>query len=126
MPEEQKQLNVWGDELSPCSTKPVTGFYRDGSCATGPGDHGLHVICVEMTADFLAFSKAQGNDLSTPMPEFGFAGLKPGDRWCLCGPRWKEAYEADMAPRVVLTSTHIDMTKIVPIETLKQYAVDLC
>ena len=126
MSDEQKQLNVWGDELSPCSINPMTGFYRDGSCATGKDDHGLHVVCIEVTADFLEFSKSRGNDLSTPMPEFGFAGLKPGDRWCLCGPRWKEALEADMAPRVVLSATHMGMTEIVPFETLKQYAVDLC
>ena len=126
MSEEEIQLNVWGDELTPCSTSPITGFYRDGSCATGKDDHGLHVVCVEMTADFLEFSKARGNDLSTPMPEFGFPGLNPGDRWCLCGPRWREAYEADMAPRIVLASTHIGMTKIVPLEILKKFAVDLC
>jgi uncharacterized protein len=126
MSDEKEQLNVWGSELSPCSITPMTGFYRDGNCATGEDDHGRHVVCIEVTADFLEFSKSRGNDLSTPMPEFGFAGLKPGDRWCLCGLRWKEAYEADMAPRIVLASTHITMTEIVPIEILKQYAVDLC
>ncbi len=122
---ETPQLNVWGDELSPCSVKPLTGFYRDGSCATGKEDRGQHVICIEATADFLAYSKAQGNDLSTPHHEFGFPGLNPGDRWCLCGLRWKEAWQADMAPRVVLASTHQDMTQIIPIEVLKKYAVDL-
>ncbi len=124
--EIEKQLNVWGSELSPCSYAPVTGFYRDGQCATGPQDHGRHVVCIEANADFLAFSASMGNDLSTPMPEFGFPGLKPGDRWCLCGQRWKQALEADMAPRLVLGATHMAMTEIVPIETLKKYAVDLC
>ena len=127
MPEKNEtQKNVWGSELSPCSTNPLTGFYRDGSCATGRQDHGQHVVCIEATADFLEYSASQGNDLSTPMPEFGFPGLKPGDRWCLCGLRWKQALEAGMAPRLVLGSTHIAMTEIVPIETLKKYAVDLC
>ncbi len=123
---KEPQLNVWGDEISPCSVTPLTGFYRDGSCATGKDDHGQHVVCIEVSADFLAFSKAQGNDLSTPSPQFGFPGLVPGDRWCLCGLRWKEAWQADMAPRLVLSSTHQAMTEIVPIEVLKQFAVDLC
>ena len=124
--EDKKQLNVWGSELSPCSINPLTGFYRDGQCATGEQDHGRHVVCIEASAEFLAYSASKGNDLSTPMPEFGFPGLKPGDRWCLCGLRWKEALEADMAPRLVLGATHMRMTEIVPIETLKKYAVDLC
>ena len=124
--DDEKQLNVWGSELSPCSINPLTGFYRDGQCATGKQDHGRHVVCIETSAEFLAYSASKGNDLSTPMPEFGFPGLKPGDRWCLCGLRWKEALEADMAPRLVLGATHIKMTEIVPIETLKKYAVDLC
>ena len=127
MPEDdEKQLNVWGSELTACSINPLTGFYRDGNCATGKEDLGQHVVCIEATAEFLAFSASQGNDLSTPMPEFGFPGLKPGDRWCLCGLRWKQALEADMAPRLVLGATHMAMTEIVPIETLKKYAVDLC
>ena len=95
MPEqEEKQLNVWGSELTPCSINPITGFYRDGQCSTGDQDHGRHVVCIEVTADFLKFSRAKGNDLSTPVPEYGFPGLKPGDRWCLCGLRWREAWEA--------------------------------
>ena len=127
MPQDnEKQLNVWGSELSPCSINPLTGFYRDGNCATGEQDRGRHVVCIEASAEFLAYSASQGNDLSTPMPEFGFPGLKPGDRWCLCGLRWKQALEADMAPRLVLGATHMAMTEIVPIETLKKYAVDLC
>ena len=124
--ETKKQLNVWGSELSSCSFTPLTGFYRDGHCATGTQDHGRHVVCIEATAEFLDYSASQGNDLSTPMPEFGFPGLKPGDRWCLCGRRWKQALEDDMAPRLVLGATHMAMTEIVPIETLKKYAVDLC
>ena len=127
MPDKKiKQPNVWGEEISPCSISPLTGFYRDGSCATGKDDHGRHVVCIEATAEFLAFSKAKGNDLSTPTPEFGFPGLKPGDRWCLCGLRWKEAWQADMAPKIVLAATHQSMTEIIPLEVLKQYAVDLC
>ncbi len=127
MPQKNEtQLNVWGSELSPCSINPLTGFYRDGQCATGEQDHGRHVVCIEATAEFLAYSASKGNDLSTAMPEFGFPGLKPGDRWCLCGLRWKEALEADMAPRLVLGATHMKMTEIVPIEILKKYAVDLC
>ena len=99
--------NVLGEPLEICSFKPMTGFYRDGCCNTGQEDVGSHTICVVMTAEFLAFSKSRGNDLSTPMPEFGFPGLKPGDRWCLCAPRWQEAFEANKAPRVVLRATHV-------------------
>src|SRR6202012_3256486 len=97
--------NVLGGELAPCGLDPVTGFFRNGCCETGPEDVGLHTVCAIMPADFLAFSKAAGNDLSTPRPEFGFEGLQPGDRWCLCAPRWQEALEANAAPRVVLRST---------------------
>src|SRR5262245_24648485 len=98
--------NVLGGPLQLCSERPLTGFYRDGCCNTGDEDLGAHVICVRVTADFLAFSQARGNDLSTPHPEFGFPGLKPGDRWCLCGARWVEALQAVIAPRVVLAATH--------------------
>src|SRR5579864_3177959 len=98
--------NVLGGELKPCSLDPATGFFRNGCCETSHEDLGLHTVCAVMTAEFLAFSRAAGNDLSTPMPEYGFPGLKPGDRWCLCAPRWKEALEADRAPRVVLRATH--------------------
>ena len=99
-------LNVLGEELEPCSLDPVTGYFRDGCCNTGAGDLGVHTVCAVMTEEFLAFSMASGNDLSTPRPEFGFAGLTPGDRWCLCAPRWQEAYEAGLAPPVVLAATH--------------------
>jgi uncharacterized protein len=94
--------NVLGEQLEICSLKPMTGFYRDGCCNTGREDVGSHTVCAVMTAEFLAFSKSRGNDLSTPVPEYGFPGLKPGDRWCLCAPRWQEALEAKNAPRVVL------------------------
>lgn len=99
-------LNVLGEELEPCSLDPVTGYFRDGCCNTGAGDLGVHTVCAVVTEEFLAFSMASGNDLSTPRPEFGFAGLTPGDRWCLCAPRWQEAYDAGLAPQVVLAATH--------------------
>ena len=103
---EEPALNVLGDPLEACSLKPMTGFFRDGCCNTGAEDVGSHTVCAVMTAEFLAFSKSAGNDLSTPMPAFGFPGLKPGDRWCLCAPRWQEAFEEGHAPRVVLRATH--------------------
>jgi hypothetical protein len=115
-------LNVLGGPLADCSTSPPTGFFRDGCCDTDPEDVGAHVICAEMTAEFLAFSKAHGNDLSTPRPEMHFPGLKPGDRWCLCALRWKEAMEADIAPPVVLEATHESASAIVPMEDLKRHA----
>ena len=117
--------NVLGEPLSECCTKPLTGFYRDGSCNTGPEDLGVHTVCTRVDADFLAFSKAAGNDLSTPVPEFGFPGLKPGDCWCLCAERWKEALEAGKAPKVRLTATHDATLEVVPLEVLKRYAIDL-
>ena len=98
--------NVLGEVLEICSIKPMTGFYRDGCCDIGREDLGSHTVCAVMTSAFLEFSKSRGNDLSTPLPEFGFPGLKPGDRWCLCAPRWQEAFEANQAPRVVLRATH--------------------
>ena len=98
--------NVLGEPPAICSFKPMTGFYRDGCCNTGREDVGSHTVCAVMTAEFLTFSKSRGNDLSTPVPEFGFPGLQPGDRWCLCAPRWQEALEANKAPRVVLRATH--------------------
>lgn len=115
--------NVLGEELVPCSMDPVTGFFRNGCCETGPHDVGMHTVCAVMTAEFLAFSKSMGNDLSTPRPDFGFDGLKPGDRWCLCAPRWKEALDAGAAPQVVLESTHEETLAIVPLGVLKDYAV---
>ena len=116
--------NVLGGELIPCSLDPVTGFFRNGCCETGPHDVGLHTVCAVMTAEFLAYSKMVGNDLSTPMPEYGFAGLKPGDRWCLCAPRWKEALDAGAAPQVVLQATHEETLAIVPLGVLKDHAVE--
>ena len=117
--------NVLGGRLEPCSVAPRTGFYRDGCCNTGREDMGLHTVCVVMTAEFLAFSKAAGNDLSTPMPQFGFNGLKPGDRWCLCAARWKEAFDAGKAPKVRLMATHEATLRIVPLDALKKHAVDI-
>ena len=119
---DEGALNVLGTELMPCSTNPVTGFFRNGCCETGPDDLGLHTVCAVMTAEFLAFSKATGNDLSTPMPAYGFPGLKPGDRWCLCAPRWKEALDAGMAPQLVLEATHEETLAIVPLGVLRDYA----
>jgi len=120
-----EQRNVFGEPIGVCSAKPLTGFYRTGCCETGPEDVGVHTVCVQVTAEFLAFSKARGNDLSTPRPEFGFAGLNPGDRWCLCAERWQEALEAGAAPRVVLAATHEDTLKIVRLADLKRHALDL-
>ena len=117
--------NVLGELLQPCSERPLTGFYRDGCCNTGDEDIGAHVICTEVTAEFLAFSKARGNDLSTPHPEFGFPGLQPGDRWCLCALRWVEALEAGAAPRLVLAATHEAMLQYAPLAELKKYARDV-
>jgi len=117
--------NVFGQEIEICSNSPLTGFYRDGCCRTGPDDLGMHVVCIEASEEFLEFSKAMGNDLSTPNPDFEFAGLKPGDRWCLCALRWKEAMESDMAPPVILTSTHESVLEVVSLDDLKKYAIDL-
>ena len=116
--------NVLGGELAECSTSPLTGFFRTGCCHTGPEDLGLHTVCVE-AAEFLEFSKSRGNDLSTPQPDFGFPGLKPGDRWCLCAARWREALEAGNAPRVILAATHEATLDIVALKDLKRYAIDL-
>jgi uncharacterized protein (DUF2237 family) len=117
--------NVFGEPIEACSMSPMTGFYRDGCCNTGAEDVGSHTVCIVATAAFLAFSKARGNDLSTPMPRFGFAGLKPGDRWCLCAPRWQEAFEAGQAPRVVLRATHEGALSHCSLADLKRFAVDL-
>ena len=116
--------NVLGRELQPCSLDPLTGFFRNGCCETSHEDVGMHTVCAVMTVEFLAYSKAVGNDLSTPMPEYGFAGLKPGDRWCLCAPRWKEALDAGAAPQVVLEATHEETLAIVPLGVLKDHAVE--
>jgi uncharacterized protein len=116
--------NVLGTPLEICSLQPRTGFYRTGCCDTGPEDVGCHTVCVEMTAEFLAFSKACGNDLSTPRPEFGFAGLRPGDRWCLCAARWQEALEAGRAPRVVLRATEASTLAYCMLNDLRDHAND--
>lgn len=117
--------NVLGGPLQTCSDSPLTGFFRDGCCNTGDEDLGVHAVCVRATVEFLAFSAARGNDLSTPHPEFGFAGLKPGDKWCLCAARWVEAWRADAAPQLVLTATHEVMLEYAPLSELKKFAIDL-
>lgn len=116
--------NVLGTELKLCCKDPLTGFYRDGHCKTGPQDRGVHTTCAVMTEEFLAFSKAQGNDLSTPMPQYRFPGLKGGDCWCLCAARWVEAYQAGVAPKLKLSATHEKMLEFAPLEVLQAYAVD--
>ncbi len=116
--------NVLGTPLKSCCTSPMTGFYRDGYCNTGAGDYGAHVVCAQMTEEFLTFTKAQGNDLSTPVPAFQFPGLKPGDCWCLCASRWKEALDAGVAPPVVLEATHASSLEYVSLSQLKPYGVD--
>jgi len=116
---------VFGEPLEVCSVRPTTGFYRDGCCNTGPEDFGSHTVCAVMTAEFLDFSKSRGNDLSTPMPEFGFPGLQPGDRWCLCASRWQEAFVANQAPLVALRATHEVALDCCSLDDLKRFAVDL-
>lgn len=117
-------VNVLGTALEPCSADPVTGFFRDGCCNTGPDDRGSHTVCAIMTAEFLAFSKYVGNDLTTPHREFGFPGLKPGDQWCLCAGRFLQAHEEGCAPQVRLTATHAQAREIVPLDVLRLYAAD--
>ncbi|MET0217416.1 MAG: DUF2237 domain-containing protein [Burkholderiales bacterium] len=117
--------NVLGGALESCCTSPITGFYRTGRCDTGPQDVGLHVVCARVTAEFLAFSHAKGNDLGTPVPEAGFPGLDPGDKWCLCAARWKEALRAGVAPPVVLAATHEKALEVVSLGDLKRHALDL-
>lgn len=123
--ETDPELNVFGEPLALCSSSPLTGFYRNGHCSTGPDDAGRHVVCAVMTDEFLAFSKSAGNDLTTPRPEFNFPGLKAGDRWCLVALRWAEALNAGMAPRVVLAATHQGALQYVKLEDLKKSAIDL-
>jgi len=118
------QPNVLGEPLESCSLDPLTGWYRSGCCETGGDDTGVHTVCAIMTDDFLAFSKAAGNDLSTPMPQYGFAGLKAGDQWCLCAGRWQEAFKAGKAPKVRLRATHALTLEFVRLEDLKKFAVD--
>jgi len=124
-PDMDESLNVFGEPLTVCGENPETGFYRDGFCNTCMQDVGSHTVCIEITKEFLEYSRFKGNDLSTPMPEYGFPGLKPGDSWCLCAARWSEAQKENMAPRVHLMRTHIRALEIVPIELMRQYAVDL-
>jgi uncharacterized protein (DUF2237 family) len=121
-----KANNVLGETLEPCSTAPLTGFTRNGSCETGPQDLGSHTVCAQVTTEFLEYSKSKGNDLITPVPEYDFPGLKPGDRWCLCAARWREALEAGCAPRVVLRATHEGALNLVEMDDLKVHAIDLC
>jgi uncharacterized protein len=120
---QESNRNVLGGLLISCSEKPLTGFFRDGCCNTGPQDRGLHTVCAVLTQEFLTFSMARGNDLSTPRPEYDFPGLKPGDRWCLCASRWKEAYDAGMAPKVVLAATHEATLRVLDLEALQQHAI---
>ena len=120
-----ESVNVFGEAIETCSDSPTTGFFRDGCCNTSDQDVGSHTVCVEVTREFLEFSRFRGNDLSTPMPQFEFPGLRPGDRWCLCAARWLEAHEAGMAPRVVLKGTHRRALEIVPLRLLRGFAVDL-
>jgi uncharacterized protein (DUF2237 family) len=117
--------NVLGGELEVCGTEPLTGFYRDGCCNTGEEDLGSHTVCAVVTAEFLDQQRQIGNDLSTPRPEFGFAGLRPGDRWCVCASRWKEAYDAGLAAPVVLACTHERALEVIPLEALREHAVDV-
>jgi uncharacterized protein (DUF2237 family) len=118
------QLNVLGEELAPCSYDPMTGYYRTGCCENRGDDPGMHVVCAVMTDEFLTFSKSVGNDLSTPMPQYGFAGLKAGDQWCLCAARWQEAFEAGAAPKVRLASTHLSALEYSSLADLRALAVD--
>lgn len=123
--EIDEPLNVFGEPLVECGSTPMTGFYRDGSCNTSNLDVGSHTVCVQVTAEFLEYSRFRGNDLSTPLPAFGFPGLEPGDSWCLCAARWLEAQQQGMAPRVFLRRTHQRALELIPIETLRELAADL-
>ena len=120
-----ESLNVYGEQLEPCSEDPVTGFFRDGCCNTSQEDMGIHTVCVQLTDEFLQFSKQQGNDLTTPNPQFDFPGLKAGDRWCLCATRWLHAYKAGKAPKVYTRSTHFRTMEVVDIKILKAHALDV-
>lgn len=122
---KEPSKNILGEELVPCGMDPITGFYRDGCCDTGSQDAGSHTVCVEVSDEFLSYTASVGNDLSTPMPNFGFPGLKAGDRWCLCASRWLQALEAGHAPRVYVQSTHEAALRIIPMEKLTSMAADL-
>ena len=118
-------LNVLGEDLEPCGTDPVTGFYRDGSCTCGPEDVGVHAVCAVMTGEFLEHQRSVGNDLTTPRPEWSFPGLKPGDRWCVVAARWRQAYDEGVAAPVVLASTHERALDVIPLGWLREHAVDV-
>ncbi len=124
-PEPTDERNVLGGPLEPCSTDPMTGFYRDGNCSSGPEDIGMHTVCAVVSTEFLAMQRELGNDLSTPRPEYGFPGLMPGDRWCVVAVRWFQAYQAGVAAGVVLAATNERALEVVPIEALRQHAVDV-
>ncbi|MGB0721386.1 MAG: DUF2237 family protein [Gammaproteobacteria bacterium] len=124
-PERDPDVNVLGEPLESCGNDPMTGFFRDGDCATGPRDVGSHTVCCAVTDEFLHFSREQGNDLITPVPQYGFPGLIAGDRWCLCAARWLQAHQAGAAPRVYLRRTHQRALEVVALELLKPYAIDL-
>ena len=123
-PQRVEGTSVLGGPLLPCSVAPITGFFRDGCCNTGPEDLGSHTVCVEVTAEFLAFSATRGNDLASPLPAYGFPGLRPGDRWCLCAPRWEEARQAGVAPPVLLEATHVAALDYVSLDHLRAHALD--
>ena len=123
--QQDEEINVLGEPLHSCSEKPLTGFYRDGKCNTCDEDVGSHTVCIQASKEFLEYSRFKGNDLSTPMPEYGFEGVQPGDGWCLCAARWLEAYEDGRAPRVYMMRTHKRALEIVPIEKLREFAADL-
>jgi uncharacterized protein (DUF2237 family) len=120
-----EQRNVLGGELQPCGTDPLTGFYRDGLCTSGPEDVGSHTVCTVVSAEFLSMQRDLGNDLTTPRPEFAFPGLRPGDRWCVVASRWLQAYQAGAAAGVVLAATNLRALEVVPLEALRQHAVDV-
>ena len=122
---KEKQLNIRNMPIEPCSFDPLTGFYRNGCCDTGDNDRGIHTVCVILTEEFLVFSKSVGNDLSTPMPQYDFPGLLPGQKWCLCANRWLEAYEANSAPKIIAKATNIKALEIIPMEIIKRFAIDL-
>ena len=122
--QKESPLNVLGEPLQSCCTDPMTGYYRDGYCNTDASDLGTHVVCAIVTEEFLSYTATCGNNLTTPMPAYRFPGLKPGDKWCLCASRWKEAYEQGVAPLVVLESTHIKALEIISLEVLEEYKVD--
>jgi len=124
MTDHPHPINVLGTPLMPCSLDPLTGWLRNGHCCSDPEDRGLHWVCVQVTHEFLEHSRAQGNDLSTPRPEYDFVGLKPGDRWCLCATRWRDAYAAGIAPSVILASTHVHALGVVSLQSLREHAID--